>query len=521
MSIRKNFQVRAFIPEKTGGVGMTLSFKKLWLAAVTAVFVLAAAGCNDTLRQFIIPIPKPGGDSGTLSHAIILSTNPASATSNGSTMHIDASGDTIVGVVPTGPNPVFLSIANNRVFVINGDNTITAYIALLPTTPPFSTVVLPAAANKPVAGGSSSSGNFFTTNLGSGDSSIVSGSLLAAVGTITVGTNPVAIAGNAANSKMYVVNQGSETVTVVSTTDNSVVKTIPLVAGSQPIWGVMAANGVQVFIVNQGNGTVSVIDTTLDAVIPCADGPGVPNCPSPFTAITVGASPNFGYYDPNRQRLYVSNTGVNKVSVIKADGIDLGPPRILPRWLADVTVSSAPVSVAALADGSKVYAALGGCPAGTNHTNLVSGATNLPSCLGNQVSVIDANALVEKKTITVGLGAVSVATSSSSLRAFAVSAHDSTTIIDNVHAPNCTSNCLPGPVLPPRTFSTPSIYDIKTSTDTAIPRITDPTVTSSPIPTFLAPSQDPTCTATIDPNFNKTVPMPCIGQTAFMVRTFP
>jgi YVTN family beta-propeller protein len=285
---------------------------------------------------------------------------------------------------------------------------------------------------------------------------------------------------------------------VVSTTDNTVVKTIAV--GAQPIWGVMAANGADVFIVNQGAGTVSVIDTATDKVI---------------ATITVGASPNFAFYDPNLQRLYVSNTGDSTVSVIKADNIDPTHPPVL---LKSVGVSGPPVSVAALPDGSKAYAALGGCPAGTNHTNLL---TNLPSCTGNQVSVIDANALVEKKTIPVGAGVVSVATSSSSLRVYAVSAHDSTTIIDNVHAPNCTSNCLPGSVQPPRTFTTPSIYDIKTSSDTAIPRTTDPTVTSSPVATFLAPSQDPTCTPTIDSNFNKSVPMPCAGQLPFMVRTFP
>jgi YVTN family beta-propeller protein len=503
---------------------MTPSFKKLWLAAAMAVLMLAIAGCNDTLRQFIIPITKPTGDSGPLAHAIVLSANPPSG--NGSTLHIDVSGDTIVGQVTVGPNPVFFGIASNRVFVINGDNTITSYIALLPTTPPFSTVTLPTsgsdAATTPIAGGNSNNGNFYTTNSGSNNSSIVSSTVLSETGTITVGTHPVAIAGNAANSKIYVVNQGSNNVTVVSTSDNTVIKTIPV--GSSPIWAVMAANGVQVFVVNQGDGTVSVIDTTLDAVIPCADGPGVTNCPSPFTAITVGASPNFAFYDVNRQRLYVSNTGTNKVSVIKADGIDLGPPRVLPRWLADVTVASAPVSVAALPDGSKVYAALGGCPAGTNHTNLVSpDATtgNIASCNGNQVSVIDANSLVQTRTITVGPGAVSVATASDSLRAYVVSAHDTSTIIDNVHAPNCTSNCKPGSVQPPRTFFTPSVYDIKTSTDTIIPRTTDPTVTSSPIPTFLAPPQDPTCVPGIDVNFNSSTPVLCTGQIAFMVRTFP
>lgn len=494
---------------------MTLSSKKLWLAAATAVFMLAAAGCNDTLRQFIIPISKPPGDTGALAHAIVLSTNPA-ASSNGSTMHIDVSGDTIVGVVATGPNPVFFSVAGGRVYAINGDHTITSYIALLPTSPPFSTIVLPTsgtdAATRPVAGGTSSSGNFFTTNNGSNNSSIVSASLLAETGSITVGTGPVSIAGNAANSKMYVVNQGSNNVTVVSTTDNTVIKTIPV--GSQPIWGVMAANGVQVFIVNQGDGTVSVIDTTLDQVIPCTPGPA---CDPVTHAISVGntpssASPNFAYYDPNRQRLYVSNTGDATVSVIKADGIDLSAtPPVLPGLLKNVSVSSAPVSVAALPDGSKVYAALGGCPAGTNHTNLVTGPTNLSSCNGNKVSVIDANALAEKKTITVGPGAVSVAVSSSSLRAYVVSAHDKLTIADNVNNPPAA----------PRTFTAPSIYDIKTSSDTVIPRTTDPSVTSSPVATFLAPSQDPTCAPAIDATFNKSVPLPCAGQVPFMVRTFP
>jgi YVTN family beta-propeller protein len=496
---------------------MIPSARKLWLATGMALFMLAAIGCNDTLRQFIIPIPKPGGDPGSLAHAIVLSTNPA-ASSNGSTTHIDVAGDTVVGVVPTGPNPVFFGIGGGRAFVINGDNSITSYIALLPTASTVNTINMPGTTAGAIGGGTSSSGNFFTANSTSNDSNVISSNLLAAVATVPVGSNPVAIAGNAANSKIYVVNHGDDSVTVISTTDNSVVKTIHLAAGSQPIWGVMAANGVQVFIVNQGNGTVNVIDTTLDAVIPCADAAGVPNCPSPFTAITVGASPNFAFYDTNRQRLYVSNTGSNTVSVIKADGIDLGPPRILPHWLADVTVSSAPVSVAALADGSKVYAALGGCPAGTNHTNL---AANLGSCNGKEVSVIDTNALVEKKTITVGAGAVSVATSSSSLRAYVVSAHDSTTIIDNVHAPNCTSNCVPGSVQPPRTLTTPSVYDIKTATDTVIPRTTDPSVTSSPVATFLMPSQDPNCIPPIDPNFNKTVPIPCAGQIPFMVRTFP
>ena len=406
---------------------MISTYKKLGLLFVTTLSVALMAGCNDNLRQFIVPVPKPTGDPGAFSHAVVLATNPV-AGANGITMHIDVSGDSNAGQVNTGPNPVFLGKAGSRVFVINGDNTITSYIALSPTASAVNTVTQPGGVSGTIAGGTSSSGNFYATNSGTNDLSQISGFALAVTQTIPVGTNPVAIAGSAANSKIYVVNNGSNNVTVVSTTDNSVLKSIPV--GSHPIWGVMADNGVQVFIVNQGDGTaanpgsVSVIDTNLDIVIPCS-GTG---CSATTRAISLGftpasSSPNFAFYDGKRQRLYVSNTGdsPSSISVIKADGINLGvTPQIVPSLLANIHVAAPPTSVVALSDGSKAYAALGGCPAGTNHTNLLS---RLGSCTGNQVSVIDANALVEiTPPISVGAGAVSIDAAADASRVYAVSA---------------------------------------------------------------------------------------------------
>src|SRR5260370_29326015 len=105
---------------------MKSRFKSLWLLLGTAIFVVVAVGCNDTLRQFIVPVPSPSGDPGTLAHAITLSTNPLPAGGVGSDMHIDVSGDSSVGIVPLGLNPVFLGKTSNRVFIINrGDPTAT------------------------------------------------------------------------------------------------------------------------------------------------------------------------------------------------------------------------------------------------------------------------------------------------------------------------------------------------------------------------------------------------------------
>ena len=256
--------------------------------------------------------------------------------------------------------------------------------------------------------------------------------------------------------------------------------------------------------------------TVLDA------GQQNPGLNSVIATVHVGASPNFAFFEPTLRQLYVSNTGSNFISVINTNGISAtNPPTTSVPINVGVHVAgtSNPTSVTALSNGTKAYVALGNCPVGTNHTNLIA---NLASCNGNLVSVIDTVGLTETKTIPVGTGVISVDSSGDGSRAYAISAHDITTIRDNVHAPNCTgSNCLPGPVQPDRTFSTPSITIIRTATDSPIVTPVDPSVVNTPLPTFHTPQQDPNCVPTIDPNFNSIVPMPCALQTPFVVRTFP
>lgn len=475
--------------------------KALWLLLTAAVLIVLVTGCNDTLRQFITPVPAPGGDPGTLSHAIVLSTNPATPTASnpalGSDLHIDVSGDSVVGVVPVGPLPRFLGKTTNKVFVLNGDGTVTSYLALLPQSPAISTVTLPPG-TVAQGGGFSNSGNFYVVNSGNviqngptNNVGVISASVSAITATIPVGTNPVAVAGNNANNKIYVVNQGSGNVTVVSTIDNFVIGNIQV--GTSPVWGVMAPDGVHVFIVNQGSNDVSVIDTLLDQVI---------------ATIPVGTSPNYAVFEPTNQRLYVSNTGSATISVIKANGIDLANG-ILPTKIAEIPIPAAADSVAALADGSRAYAAMGGCAAGTNHTNIISDPVRLPACTGNQVAVIDTQALALKKVLTVGPGAVSIDAANNSSRVYVISANDITTIASNVPSPQ-----------PSRTFVTPSVSIINTASDTVLRQAVDPSIISL-VPTFHVPQQDPACVPAIDQTFNTKVPLPCPEQNPFVVRVVP
>jgi DNA-binding beta-propeller fold protein YncE len=435
-------------------------------------------------------------------------------------MHIDVSGDSSVGIVPLGLNPVFLGKSTSRVFIINSGNppaippSVSTYIALLPTST-VSTVTLPGTSRGPVAGAISSAGNFYTVNRFSNTIDSISTSVLAVTSTITLpaaDSNPVMIAGNAANNKIFVVNQnaGSGTVTEISTIDNTVIKDIPV--GSQPIWAVMSTDGLFVFVVNQGDGTVSVIDTSLDIILPCAVSPSCPTGNAIKVGTTGASSPNFAFYDSKLKRVYISNTGAgeNTISVIQANGLDLGSnPQVLPTKIADIHLSGSPTSLTALSDGSRVYAALGNCGVGVNHLTL---PTTADSCPGNLVSVIDAVGLRETGTITVGPGAISVDASSDASRVYVVSANDVTTIRDDVH---------PSAPLPDRTFPTPSISIIKTATNVVLATPVDQSVINRPLPTFHVPQQDPSCVPMIDPSFNSHVPLPCPLQTPFVVRTFP
>ena len=94
---------------------MFVKKKTLGLFLATAALVVVLAGCNDTLRQFIVPVPQPGGDPAALSDAIVLSTNPNPG-ALGSDLHIDVSGDSVVdgGILAEPPADDVFQVGENH-----------------------------------------------------------------------------------------------------------------------------------------------------------------------------------------------------------------------------------------------------------------------------------------------------------------------------------------------------------------------------------------------------------------------
>jgi YVTN family beta-propeller protein len=135
-----------------------------------------------------------------------------------------------------------------------------------------------------------------------------------------------------------VLNNGSDSVSVVDTTSRTVVTTIALPGGSAPVKALAHPGRAMLYVLN-GNGTVSAIDTT--------------NLTVASTFSTGGSNPVDIVYDPHFSRLVVLNAGNSLLRVF-----DL--PVDLPTANHDVTVGASPSSVVVLPDGSRAYVANSG-----------------------------------------------------------------------------------------------------------------------------------------------------------------
>lgn len=105
--------------------------------------------------------------------------------------------------------------------------------------------------------------------------------------------NPrVALGQSIGDNSAYVTNAGSDTVSVIDTSTNAVVATIPL--GDAPQRVAFNQDGSKAYVTNSGDNTVSVIDTVLQIVT---------------ATIPVGTSPSGLDLSPDGSKMYVATNG--------------------------------------------------------------------------------------------------------------------------------------------------------------------------------------------------------------------
>jgi DNA-binding beta-propeller fold protein YncE len=332
-----------------------------------ALATLLWMSCGDVYRPVVIPTtitpPNPANFHAVFGISANVPFNPGTA------LQIDVSGDTNIGVANMGVNPTHAGILpnNSRVFVASagslyaGDaDVIAAFTPAADSTIATglgnpSTYSLPYG-SLPVFVHTTQGNVVYVASFGTNSVSALSASTNVVSMYGAVGSNPVALAETPNSQNLYVVNQGDNTITDLSTIDLTPVKTIPatISVGSTPVWAVVNPNGQRVYVVTQGDGQLYTIRTDTNAVV--------------SNQSVGGSGANFVLYDKSRNRLYVTNPNAGAVYVFDAT---TDPPTPLGSPTGAISIPApppcaatgascsavAPVSVAALPDGSRFYVA--------------------------------------------------------------------------------------------------------------------------------------------------------------------
>ncbi|ODQ95249.1 Ig-like domain-containing protein [Mycolicibacterium holsaticum] len=261
----------------------------------------------------------------------------------------------------------------------------------------------------------STDGRMFVANTGSGTVSVIdtaTGQRIDAAPNssssmdIRVGPAPSALALSPDNTRLYVANTGSGTVSVIDTTTylrvdaNPSVLSMDIRVGAAPSALAFGSDG-RLYVANRAGKSVSVIDTTTNSLVDTN-----PNARG-VQSISVGSSPSALAAGPDG-RVYVANRGSNSVSVINTTNFSA---------TKTVAAGKQPSSVALGADG-KLFVV----NQGSNTVSVIDTATD---------TVVDVNPnAAGVNHVSVGPSPSSVALSPDGRFAYVTNTNDTISVID-------------------------------------------------------------------------------------------
>ena len=185
-----------------------------------------------------------------------------------------------------------------------------------------------------------------TTYVTRGDVFVL-GSSWQEIATIPVGSVPIGVAVNATSNQIYVANSGSNNVSVIDGTSNSVVATITDPNAVAPVAVAVNATTNTIYVANSKSNNVTVIDGATNSVT---------------ATIPVGTSPSGVAVDSQTNFAYVANSGSNDITVING-------ATNATATLSDPNAKN-PVAVAANPVTHKIYVA----NSGSNNVTVIDGA---------------------------------------------------------------------------------------------------------------------------------------------------
>lgn len=293
---------------------------------------------------------------------------------------IAIAGVVIPGCTPPACNPNAYD-GGFTLASINGAGTTIQYVnpsSGLPALSSGGTATFPP---QPVFVNSTQNNLMYVANYNANSIFALNPSLNAVTNSAPAGIHPVSLAELPNGTKLYVANQGtSQATSSVSSLNVADLSSNPVTGftGTNPVWIVARGDSQKIYVLTQGDGQLVTIDTATDTV---------------SSSLPVGAGANLIFFDPNLNRLYVTNPLTSTVYVFS----DTGGAKDTPVQLAAISfavgsapcpLGCAPTSVTALADGTRFYVASLRQPTGACPDPTVTG-----SCVVPGLTIFNANSL--------------------------------------------------------------------------------------------------------------------------------
>ena len=341
------------------------------------------AGCGETPRPVVTPVGVTGPAPQPQSFTVVITS--ANSQSPGLANVYDTPGDTLLTQATLGNGPVAMTLSSSGTSATTANtdgtvNTFTPSTTLETKNIQSSTLLQPAQPKNLLSAGT----NLFITepnkpavaalNNGSGVYRLTQ--------ELPVASSPINLAGNSNASRVYAISQGNasnavafgacETPSAVTTPGQvaaieiatvTISSTLPV--GICPVYGIGSSDNTRVFILNRGSGTLTVINSqfnTLDNTAGLQNfdpTTGTLTLPPP-TGVAAGsftAGPVFAdYYAPSSQ-LVTANYDSNTISIVNVSLDQYGNDAPLFGQAVTVPVGNGPAALSILRDGSRVYVA--------------------------------------------------------------------------------------------------------------------------------------------------------------------
>jgi len=281
-------------------------------------------------------------------------------------------------------------------------------------------------------------GYVYIANEVSSTVSVISTMSNTVINTIHVGSDPFGVAVSPDGSKVYVTNIGSDNVSVINTSTNLVANTVDVGVGPEGIS--VSPDGSNVYVANYGDGTVSVINALTNHVT---------------SIIGVGTDPVGIVVSLDGSKVYVANWASNNVSVIDVSTNSVS---------ATITVGRQPYAIAVSPDGGKVYVTnwtdgtlsvidtttnlatntinVGGNPEGITLSS--DGGTVFVANQAGYVSIINAASDSVRNTINVGFYPAGISLSPDGGKVFVANSGSNTMSVINTFNNTVTNNVIVG-----------------------------------------------------------------------------